>query len=197
MSVPHLDTRFIEGQKQLLFGPFAGFTTKFLKEGSFMDLFQSLGFDNIVPMVSAGARNLDLTRYLVGQVLLPPHERIEMLREYYPAAVDEDWALEIAGLRVQIIKSDGQGGGVLKFGTEVVTSADGSMSGLLGASPGASTAASIMLELIQRCFAQDFASETWQERLREIFPSFGLLLHENSELCHRERLRSLQRLKLI
>jgi malate dehydrogenase (quinone) len=127
MSVPHLDTRFIDGQKQLLFGPFAGFTTKFLKEGSFMDLFQSLGFNNIVPMMSAGARNIDLTRYLVGQVLLPAHERIAMLRAYYPAAVDEDWALEIAGLRVQIIKGDGHGGGVLKFGTEVVSSADGTM----------------------------------------------------------------------
>ena len=107
-------------------------------------------------MVSAGARNIDLTRYLVGQVLLPSHERIEMLREYYPAAVDEDWALEIAGLRVQIIKDDGKGGGVLKFGTEVVTSSDGSMSALLGASPGASTAAPIMLELVSGVFRNSF-----------------------------------------
>ena len=113
-----------------------------------MDLFQSLGFNNIVPMMSAGVRNIDLTRYLVGQVLLPPHERIAMLRAYYPAAVDEDWALEIVGLRVQIIKSDGQGGGILKFGTEVVSSSDGSMAGLLGASPGASTAVSIMLDVV-------------------------------------------------
>ena len=196
MSVPHLDTRFIDGQKQLLFGPFAGFTTKFLKEGSFMDLFQSLGFNNIVPMMSAGARNIDLTRYLVGQVLLPSHERIAMLRAYYPAAVDEDWALEIAGLRVQIIKSDGQGGGVLKFGTEVVSSADGSMAGLLGASPGASTAVSIMLDVAARCFPDRFQSHEWQTQLRTMFPSFGHSLHDEAELCRESRAGSLKKLAL-
>lgn len=32
MSVPHLDTRVIDGKKALLFGPYAGFTTKYLKK---------------------------------------------------------------------------------------------------------------------------------------------------------------------
>ncbi|MBI3725560.1 malate dehydrogenase (quinone), partial [bacterium] len=151
MSVPHLDTRWIEGRKELLFGPYAGFTTKFLKEGSYLDLLRSVGIDNVLPVVRAGVDNLDLTRYLVGQALLSPERRIALLRQYYPAASSKDWELQIAGLRVQIIKDDGRGGGVLKFGTEVVTSADGSMAALLGASPGASTAVAIMLELVERC----------------------------------------------
>ncbi|MBI1949433.1 MAG: malate dehydrogenase (quinone) [Deltaproteobacteria bacterium] len=152
MSVPHLDARFIEGKHELLFGPYAGITTRFLKEGSPLDLLRSIGIDNILPVVAAGVGNLDLTRYLVGQALLSHDERVELLRRYCPTATPDDWQLLVAGLRVQIIKSDGRGGGELKFGTEVVTSADGSVAALLGASPGASTAAAIMLEVIERCF---------------------------------------------
>ncbi len=194
MSVPHLDTRFIDGRRQLLFGPYAGFSTRFLKEGSWTDLFRSLGVDNIVPMTRAGADNLDLTRYLVGQALLPHHQRVAMLREYYPAARDDDWELQIAGMRVQIIKSDGQGGGVLQFGTEIVSAADGSVAALLGASPGASTAASIMLELVERCFPDRIAE--WAPRIRELVPSYGRALGEDAALCHQVRRQSGERLRL-
>jgi malate dehydrogenase (quinone) len=168
MSVPHLDTRWIGNQPELLFGPYAGFTTRFLKGGSPFDFLRSIGIDNIGAVVSAGLENLDLTRYLVGQAMLTEAEREAILRKFYPRAHGDDWDVQVAGLRVQIIKSDGKGGGDLKFGTEVVTSADGSIAALLGASPGASTAVSIMLELLERCFPSKWASDAWRARLAEL-----------------------------
>ena len=119
-------------------------------------------------MLGAGLENLDLTRYLVGQALLSPEERLAMLRRYFPLAGAADWEVQTAGLRVQIIKSDGRGGGDLKFGTEVVTSADGTIAALLGASPGASTAVAIMLELLARCFPAAWASPPWRSRLASL-----------------------------
>jgi malate dehydrogenase (quinone) len=168
MSVPHLDTRWIGNQQELLFGPYAGFTTKFLKGGSPFDLLRSIGIDNLRAVVSAGLENFDLTKYLVGQVMLSEEEREDMLRRFYPRADGKDWDVQIAGLRVQIIKSDGRGGGDLKFGTEVVTSEDGTIAALLGASPGASTAVAIMLELLARCFPSRWASEAWRTRVAEL-----------------------------
>ena len=173
MSVPHLDTRWIVGEQQLLFGPYAGFTTKFLKEGSWFDLLRSIGIHNIRAVLDAGLDNSDLTRYLIGQAMLSHEDRITLLRNYCPTANDDDWEVQVAGLRVQIIKNDGHGGGELKFGTEVVTSADGSIAALLGASPGASTAVAIMIELLQRCFPQQWASTAWRERLAQVLPSLG------------------------
>ncbi len=171
MSVPHLDTRWIDGSQELLFGPYAGFTTKFLKEGSWLDLLGSIGIHNLRAVMAAGLGNMDLTKYLVGQVMLSEPERVELLRRYCPTARDQDWELQIAGLRVQIIKSDGHGGGELKFGTEVVTSADGSVAALLGASPGASTAVAIMLDLIARCFPDRWSTPEWQRTLARWLPS--------------------------
>ena len=173
MSVPHLDTRWIVGEQELLFGPYAGFTTKFLKQGSWFDLLRSIGIHNIRAVLDAGLDNSDLTRYLIGQAMLSHEERITLLRNYCPTADDNDWEVQVAGLRVQIIKNDGHGGGELKFGTEVVTSADGSIAALLGASPGASTAVAIMVELLQRCFPQQWASVAWRERLAAVIPSLG------------------------
>ena len=195
MSVPHLDTRWIEGQRNLLFGPYAGFSTKFLKQGSYLDLFQSIGIDNLVPMVFAGARNLDLTRYLVGQVLLEPAERIAMLRTYLPNADHADWELEIAGQRVQIIKRDANRGGVLQFGTEIVINADRTMAALLGASPGASTAVAIMLDLLERCFPERVQG-AWGARLCELVPTYGRSLHEDPTLCAEIRRASIAGLRL-
>ena len=171
MSVPHLDTRWIGDTQELLFGPYAGFTTKFLKAGSWLDLLRSIGIHNMRAVMSAGLHNLDLTRYLVGQSMLSADERVTLLRRYCPTANDDDWELQIAGLRVQIIKSDGRGGGELKFGTEVVTSGDGSIAALLGASPGASTAVSIMIDLLERCFADRWTA--WRPRLAQVVPSLA------------------------
>ena len=171
MSVPHLDTRWIDGRQELLFGPYAGFTTRFLKQGSWMDLLGSIGIHNVSTMMSAGLANVDLTRYLVGQAMLSEEAREALLRRYYPAAHGDDWEVQVAGLRVQIIKNDGKGGGELKFGTEVVTSADGSIAALLGASPGASTAVSIMLELLARCFPEKWKTAPWRSTLARLIPS--------------------------
>ena len=196
MSVPHLDTRQINGRQELLFGPYAGFSTKFLKQGSYADLFRSIELGNIRPLLYAGARNLPLTRYLIGQVLQSPEQRLAALREYYPEAQPDDWQLEVAGQRVQVIKKDKKEGGVLEFGTEVVAAADGSVAALLGASPGASTAVSIMLNLVQRCFPEQAAAPGWQATLRRLVPSFGQSLAENPELTRQVRAHSAQVLGL-
>jgi malate dehydrogenase (quinone) len=187
MSVPHLDTRIIDGKKALLFGPYAGFSTKFLKHGSLTDLPESLQVDNILPMLSAGLHNIPLTKYLIDQVLQSPEDRLEALRKFVPTAVLEDWTLEEAGQRVQIIKKDRDQGGKLEFGTEIVNSADGSVAALLGASPGASTAVSIMLDLLQRCFHDQVHTVEWQAKLKEMIPSYGLALGKDRELCGRIR----------
>lgn len=196
MSVPHLDTRIINGKKALLFGPFAGFSTRFLKHGSLMDLPKSIKLNNIIPMMSAGIRNLPLTKYLIDQVRLTPEGRLETLKKFIPDAKLEDWDLAIAGQRVQVIKKDEDGGGVLEFGTEVVSSEDGSIAALLGASPGASVSVKIMLEVIEKCFPEKFNSEQWQSKLKEMIPSFGLSLDKDQELCSEIRRKSGEKLKL-
>ncbi len=173
MSVPHLDTRYWNGKPALLFGPFAGFTTKYLKQGSYLDLFKSLRTHNLGPMLAVARDNMDLTRYLIGQAMQSQKSRMEALREYYPLARDDDWELAVAGQRVQIIKRDKLRTGKLEFGTEVVTAADGSLAALLGASPGASTAAETMLELIHRCFPERVETREFQANLHQVVPSWG------------------------
>jgi malate dehydrogenase (quinone) len=187
MSVPHLDTRVIDGKQELLFGPFAGFSTKFLKKGSYLDLPKSIEFDNIIPMISAGIHNLALTKYLIDQVRQSKKDRLNALCEYFPNAKMEDWELVIAGQRVQVIKKDEEEGGVLEFGTEIVSSADGTIAGLLGASPGASTAVSIMLNLLKTCFKDEFDSAAFQSKLSEMVPSYGISLDENETLLKKIR----------
>lgn len=187
MSVPHLDTRFIDGKKALLFGPYAGFSTKFLKNGSWLDLAASIKVNNIRPMLAAGIDNIPLTKYLINQVRQSPDERIEALRDFVPDAKKEDWELEIAGQRVQVIKKDAEHGGVLEFGTEVVASADGSLAALLGASPGASTAVSIMLNVLERCFSKQMKTKEWKDKLQKLIPSYGQSLAEDAALTQKVR----------
>ncbi len=197
MSVPHLDTRIINGQKELLFGPYAGFTTKFLKKGSYWDLAKSLELGNIFPMISAGMHNFPLTKYLIQQASQSHDDRIEALKEYFPDANSDDWELVVAGKRVQIIKSDEKEGGVLEFGTEVVFAKDGSLAALLGASPGASTSVAIMLEVLVDCFSNKVKTTEWQAKLKEMIPSYGISLHDNEELCRKSRIRTHKLLKLV
>ena len=187
MSVPHLDTRIIDGKKALLFGPYAGFSTKFLKNGSYMDLPLSIKLNNIKPMLSAGIHNIPLTKYLIDQVRQSPEDRIEALSDYMPMAKISDWRLETAGQRVQVIKKDKKEGGVLEFGTEMVTSSDGSIAALLGASPGASTSVSIMIDLIHRCFKEQAESSEWKNEFSTLIPSFGKSLAKDSELAKETR----------
>ena len=197
MSVPHLDTRIIDGERCLLFGPYAGFSTKFLKNGSYLDLFLSIEMHNVWPMLSAGAKNLNLTKYLVEQVLQSKEDKFRFLQQYYPTARIEDWDLEIAGQRVQIIKKDKDGGGKLQFGTEVVCSSDGSLSALLGASPGASTSVSIMLEVLRKSFPEETSSSQWQSVISNMIPSYGKSLHDDADLLQQVRNHTTTALTLL
>lgn len=185
MSVPHLDTRVVDGNKSLLFGPYAGFTTKFLKHGSFLDLPLSVRAANIGPMLAVARDNMDLTKYLMSEVRQSMEQRLDSLRRFYPQARAEDWRLEVAGQRVQIIKKDPKKGGVLQFGTELVSAADGSLAALLGASPGASVTVSIMLDLLERCFPEQTRSQAWATKLAEIFPAREQVLANDAETYRR------------
>ncbi|MDN8591378.1 malate:quinone oxidoreductase [Chryseobacterium mucoviscidosis] len=183
MSVPHLDTRFIENQKSLLFGPFAGFSPKFLKTGSNADLITSVKLHNLLTMLAAGVKEISLTKYLIQQLMLSKEQRMAELRDFVPDAKSDDWDMVLAGQRVQVIKDTAQGGkGTLQFGTEVVTAADGSIAALLGASPGASTAVHVMLEILQKCFPQHM--DAWEPKIKEMVPSYGKSLVENLDLLN-------------
>ncbi len=186
MSVPHLDTRVLGGKRVILFGPFATFSTKFLKEGSYLDLLSSTTSSNVWPMVRVGIDEFPLVEYLAGQLMLSDDDRIAALREYFPKARKDEWRLWQAGQRVQIIKRDADKGGVLKLGTEIVNSRDGSIAALLGASPGASTAAPIMLQVLEKVFPKNVATPEWQAKIREIVPSYGTKLNDDPERVAQE-----------
>ena len=181
MSVPHIDTRVIDSKRVILFGPFATFSTRFLKNGSLWDLLASINKSNIMPMINVGMDNFDLVKYLVSQVLQKDKDRHAALREYYPMAQKGDWRLWQAGQRVQIIKRDAQKGGVLRLGTEVVSDDDGTVAALLGASPGASTAAPIMLQLLEKVFHEKMQTAAWQAKIKAVVPTYGSRLNEHPQ----------------
>jgi malate dehydrogenase (quinone) len=183
MSVPHLDTRMINGKRSLLFGPYAGFSSKFLKHGSLLDLFESLKPGNIKPLMAVARDNFDLTEYLIGQLLQSESHRLATLDEYFPNANPEDWKLQVAGQRVQVIEPDVQKGGLLEFGTEVIAAEDRSIVALLGASPGASTSAFIAISVLEKCFGKELKSGAWLAKMKEIIPSYGVSLIDDATLC--------------
>jgi malate dehydrogenase (quinone) len=187
MSVPHLDMRVVDGQRSVLFGPYAGFSTKFLKEGSDLDLLKSVRTANLGPLLDVGIHSFQLEEYLVGQVVQTEYEQFETLQTFFPLARSEDWREAVAGQRVQIIKPDGKGGGRLVFGTELLAAEDKSIVALLGASPGASTAAFIAIELLRRCFAGKLTEDGWLPKLRQIIPTFGIDLRVDAQACRATR----------
>lgn len=197
MSVPHLDMRIINGKPALLFGPYAGFTTKFLNEGSYLDLIKSVKPNNIQPMLKVSRHHTDLTRYLIGEVLKTRTSKIATLRQFYPTANKADWHLENAGKRVQIIKKCDDKGGKLEFGTEIVAAQDGSIAALLGASPGASVAVQAMIDVVERCFSDRINSSAWQGKMQALVPSYGKSLINDADLQKKIRQRTLSTLKLI
>ncbi|WP_348786709.1 malate:quinone oxidoreductase [Leifsonia sp. NPDC080035] len=176
MSVPHLDTRVVDGETSLLFGPYAGFSPKFLKTGTWWDLPGSVRAGNIGPMLAVARDNMDLMKYLIGEVFASRATKMKALREFMPTAKQEDWELITAGQRVQVMKKDAKKGGVLQFGTEVVAAEDGSIAGLLGASPGASTAVPIMIDLLKRCFPEHY--DGWLPTITQLIPTVGTTLND-------------------
>lgn len=181
---PHLDTRIIDGKKSILFGPYAGFTTKFLKKGSYFDTLSSVRLDNIEPMVSVGIHNLDFIRYLINQSTQTMEKRMAALHRFYPLAREGDWKRQIAGQRVQIIKRDQYGRSILQMGTEVISSSDKSLAALLGASPGASVSVSVMLKLIENCFPEQVKG-AWADKIKKIFPAREEELQKDAALYNK------------
>lgn len=197
MSVPHLDARTINGQPALLFGPFAGFTTKFLKAGSKLDLAKSLKPNNLKAMLGVGKNNVDLTKYLIKEARQTHEQRMNALREFLPQAVSADWELASAGQRVQIIKNCEENWGKLEFGTEIVAAKDGTLAALLGASPGASVSVKAMINVLERCFSDQLSSVNWQHKMKQLVPSYGESLIENASLLKQVRKRTLSTLQLL
>lgn len=197
MSVPHLDSRIIHGKPALLFGPYAGFTTKFLKQGSYFDLLGSVKSKNLKSLLGAGRHNFDLTRYLIGEAVQSHQARVSTLRQFYPQAVEADWHLENAGKRVQIIKNCDEKGGKLEFGTEIVTAQGGTIAALLGASPGASVSVQAMIEVLERCFSEHMQKNGWDKKLCELIPSYQQSLIDDANLLKQVRTHTLTTLKLI
>lgn len=194
MSVPHLDTRVVDGKASLLFGPYAGAIPKFLKKGSIFDLPASIRPANIIPYLSVAITNFSLVKYLIREVLKSKNGKLAALREFMPTAEAKDWYLITAGQRAQVIKKDAKKGGILQFGTEVVSSSDGTIAGLLGASPGASTAVHIMLEVLKKSFSADW--ERFQPQLKKMLPSYGVALNKDAELSKKLLAKTAKTLKL-
>ncbi|WP_436875194.1 malate dehydrogenase (quinone) [Mammaliicoccus sciuri] len=195
MTVPHLDRRYIQGKESLLFGPFAAIGPKFLKNGSNLDLFKSINTSNVVTMLSSGVKNLSLVKYSIQQVLQRKEDRMKELRRFVPDAKDEDWDIHIAGKRVQVIKDTVEHGrGFIQFGTEVVNSEDHTVIALLGESPGASTSVSVALEVIEKNFPQYM--DKWESKIKEIIPSYGESLIEDTALLKKTRKQTAEALEL-
>jgi len=197
MSMPHMDKRRIDGEQSLLFGPYAGISTKFLKSGSNLDLIKSVRFHNMRPMLAVARHNFGLIKYLVSQAMQSKKDRFKTLKIYFPGAKFDDWELYTAGQRVQIMKKDEKEGGILKLGTEIISDSDGSLAALLGASPGASTSVSIMLEVLETCFPEEMKKQDWIDKITEMIPSYGRSLIDDSKLCRETRFSTSKALDLI
>jgi malate dehydrogenase (quinone) len=193
VTVPHLDTRIVGGKHSLLFGPYAGFSTRFLKHGALTDLFASVTFDNVIPPIDVARDNFRWAEYLIGQVLQSSSQQFATLKQFFPRAVKKEWKEAVAGQRVEIIKPHDSTGwfahkeGELQIGTELVVAEDKSIAALLGASPGASTAASIAVGVLEKCFKEKLTANRWLPRLKDIIPSYSESLIKDAALTRQVR----------
>ncbi|MCL2316331.1 MAG: malate dehydrogenase (quinone) [Actinomycetia bacterium] len=194
MSVPHLDARVIDGEKWVLFGPFAGQSVKFLKNGSALDAVRMLKSHNFMPMLQVAKDNFGLMSYLGQQIFMSRNKQLDELKEFYPLARMEDWHLTVAGMRAQVIKPK-EGRGSLEFGTETIFAGNDTVAAVLGASPGASTAVPIMLGIVRRLFADRL--DVWRPRLLEMIPTWGQDLSGNPALAQSTRQRTASVLKTV
>ncbi|MEU6585402.1 malate dehydrogenase (quinone) [Nocardia sp. NPDC046763] len=194
IAMPHLDTRVVNGDRALLFGPYPGANPRFLKRGSLFDAAGSVRPGNAGPIAAMLKSNPELMRLLVAQLASTRKKKLAALREFVPEARTEDWTLITAGQRAQLVKPDPQRGGVLAFGTEVVAAQDGSIAAVLGATPGASTAPVILLEVLERCFPR--YSRLWEPRLRELMPTLGQSLANDPRLARQTMARTAEALGL-
>ncbi len=196
LGAGHLDVRRLNGRRQLLFGPFASWTTRFLKHGRWSDLPLSIRAGNLGALLRTAARNRSLVHYLITQGLQSMESRMVALREFYPGARSEHWRLVQAGIRVQAIKKADRG--AVHFGTEVFSSADRSLASLLGASPGASVSVNIALEVIQTCLSHLLAGTEGVGRMRQMIPTFDQDLKQpgNAALFEKTNRETAERLQL-
>ena len=193
MSVPHLDTRIVDGKPSLLFGPFAGFNPKFLKKGSLLDLPFSVRLANLLPYLSVAVTNLGLVKYLISEILKSKKKKLEGLKVFVPEAKDEDWTLYEAGQRAQVIAPKGKLG-TLQFGTQVISSADRTISGLLGASPGASVSAKVMLDVLTQLEPE--LARKQQSQIEKMIPTYGRPINSDSSLAKKTLSSTAKALKL-
>ncbi|MPM49082.1 Malate:quinone oxidoreductase [bioreactor metagenome] len=183
MSNPHMDARIINTNRSVLFGPYAGMDPRFLKFGSWLDMPKMIRSGNIMAVLNVAKDNLALIKLLAGMIFMTPKQKLAELREFSPSADMTDWRMIKAGQRAQIIKTNADGrGGKLEFGTEVITNADGTLATVLGASPGASTAVPIMLQLLERCFPEKI--EEWAPKIQEVIPTYGKRLSDDPQLAY-------------
>jgi len=194
MSVPHLDTRLVDGKPSLMFGPYAGFSPRFLKAGHLTDLPRSVKPNNLFSMLGVGLNSMPLTVYLIKELLKSREQRVEGLLEFAPSIDGDDFELITAGQRVQTIRRNGASG-TLEFGTCTVSHSDGTIAGLLGASPGASTAVAAMVDVLESCFPDRL--DAWRPRLVDMMPSYGTDLMQDTSLLSDLRAWSDKTLRLV
>ena len=187
MSLPHLDFRIINGEKILMFGPFASFTFKFLISGSLFDFISSIKFHNLKTLCIVFLKEWPLLIYLIKQNFKSHKSRLADLRKFYPDANAEDWQLENAGIRVQIMKKPNIGTPKLEFGTEIIFSGKNNLAALLGASPGASISVKSMIEVIEKCFLNKKKSIAWKSKIKKMIPSYEVNLVKNPKLLKKIR----------
>jgi malate dehydrogenase (quinone) len=185
--MPHLDLRIINGEKILMFGPFASFTSKFLISGSFFDLISSVKFHNLKTLCIVFLKEWPLLIYLIKQNLKTHKNRMSDLRQFYPDAKSKDWHLEDAGIRVQIMKKTKKDGPKLEFGTEIIYSKQNNLAALLGASPGASISVQSMIHVVEKCLIKKERLSSWKSKIKKMIPSYDLDLEKNPKLLKKIR----------